>query len=86
MPSERTAAAALSHRGPALHGLLRGHPRLGNIAPPCGAASRSSHADPRSVSNGEIYNHRQLSAALQGLDAEIHASSNTEVVWWEIVQ
>jgi len=38
------------------------------------------------VFNGEIYNHRQLSAALQGLDAEIHTSSNPEVVCWEIVQ
>jgi len=38
------------------------------------------------VFNSEICNHRQLSAALQGLDAEVHTSSNTEVVWWEIVQ
>lgn len=91
MPSERNAVAALAalaHRGPDAHGLVRrpehglvlGHARLSIIDPMARSDQPFESGDCLLVFNGEIYNYRDLRIELQRLGADFRTSGDTEVI------
>ena len=83
----RDMVAAMGHRGPDAEGVwcqddvvALGHRRLSILDPTPGSNQPFALGRDVLVFNGEVYNFRELRAALQSLNYEFTSNSDTEVV------